>query len=305
MKNVLILGASGMLGSMLLDLLSRANDLAVTASVRDASLGERLAQLFPTVRWVRFRYERGDSAQLEIFREQDWIINAIGITKPLVRDDNADQIENAIAVNSQLPHEIGRHALDTGAQVLQIATDCVFSGTKGAYTESDAHDALDVYGKTKSLGECYHENVHHLRCSIIGPEPKDYKFLIEWFCRQPRDAQINGFTNHRWNGVTTLHFARLCQGIIRRNLTIPHLQHLVPTGILTKAQMLHEFAVAYNRQDVRIIEVAAKSVVDRTLGTNNPNMNAILWEAAGYQVAPTIQEMIQEAARYAYEAATA
>src|SRR5690242_1922490 len=82
MKNVLILGASGMLGSMLLDVLSRANDLAVTASVRDASLRERLAQLYPRVRWVQFRFYRevADPAQFAIFREQDWIINAIGIT---------------------------------------------------------------------------------------------------------------------------------------------------------------------------------------------------------------------------------
>ena len=66
-----------------------------------------------------------------------------------------------------------------GARVLQIATDCVYSGAQGAYVETDLHDALDVYGKTKSLGECQEPNVYHLRCSIIGPEPKDFKFLIE------------------------------------------------------------------------------------------------------------------------------
>jgi dTDP-4-dehydrorhamnose reductase len=299
MPNILVLGASGMLGSMLVDCLSKAPGLTITGSVRTASLHAQFRTTYPTVNWTIF--DGGDcDLRLAALDGQDWIINAIGITKPLIREDHPEEIQRALRVNSLLPHEIGQHALNSGVRVLQIATDCVYSGLKGAYMESDLQDALDVYGKTKSLGEAYHRNVHHLRCSIIGPEPKDYKFLIEWFRRQPRGAQLNGYTNHNWNGVTTLQFARLCQGIIARDLELPHVQHVVPTGVMTKAQMLHEFAAAYDRPDIRIADVKAKSVIDRTLATRNDALNRKLWEAAGYPQPPTVAEMIHEVAQHEY-----
>jgi len=233
---------------------------------------------------------------------QQWIINAIGITKPLVRDDNPEQIETAISVNSLLPHALGRRAASVGARVLQIATDCVYSGSKGMYRESDTHDALDVYGKTKSLGESFQPNVHHLRCSIIGPEPKDFKFLLEWFLRQPRTGQVNGFTNHRWNGVTTLHFAKACLGIISRGISLTHLQHVVPNDPLPKSEMLKVFASVYGREDIRVQDVEAKSVIDRTLATDCEERNRALWQAAGYDHPPTVKQMIEELGAYDYRA---
>jgi len=62
--------------------------------------------------------------------------------------------------------------------------------------------------------EAWSGSVFHLRASIIGPEPKAHVSLLDWFLGQKKDAAVNGFTNHQWNGVTTLHFARLCHGII-------------------------------------------------------------------------------------------
>jgi dTDP-4-dehydrorhamnose reductase len=301
MTNVLIVGASGMLGSMVVDVLSRDRHLNVTATARDRRLIDHFQKLYPAVAWAQFRFDQGPPPA-GLFDGQNWIVNAIGITKPLIRDDDAAQIETAISVNSLLPHEIGRQALRVGARVLQIATDCVYSGAKGSYVENDLHDALDVYGKTKSLGETYQPAVHHLRCSIIGPEPKDFKFLIEWFRRQPQGAQLNGFTNHNWNGVTTLHLARLFRGLIRNGMQLPHLQHVVPAGALTKAEMLHEFAEAYCRPDISISDVEAKSVIDRTLATHNDELNRQIWQAAGYQQPPTVSEMIHEVARYDYSA---
>ncbi len=306
MKNVLVLGASGMLGSMVVDYLSAINGIRLTAALRSADLRNKLSHFYPEVACVLFDYsaETRDSA-FSSLGQQDWIINAVGITKPLIRDDNPVQVENAVMVNCLLPHDLGRYAASVGARVLQIATDCVYSGVKGFYKESDAHDALDVYGKTKSIGESWQPNVHHLRCSIIGPEPKDFKFLIEWFVRQPKGASVNGFTNHSWNGVTTLHFAKLCRGIVEADVELPHLQHVVPSGFITKAQMLRLFAAAYRREDIPISEVEAKMVVDRTLTTENPGLNAEVWRAAGYPVIPTVPQMIQELSEYAYRGAEA
>ena len=301
MARVLVLGASGMLGSMLVDYLSKVPDLRITGSLRTTALAERFQARYPAVRWTALDYGGGEALATAL-AGQDWIINAIGITKPLIHDDDAAEVRRAIQVNALLPHELSLRALAAGAEVLQIATDCVYSGARGAYREGDAHDALDVYGKTKSLGETRGPNMHHLRCSIIGPEPRDYKFLIEWFRRQPPAAQVNGFTNHRWNGITTLHFARLCRGIIAAGLELPHLQHVVPAGFATKAQMLHELAAAYQRPDIRIADVEAGQVIDRTLATGDDRLNRALWEAAGYQQPPTVAAMIHEVAEHRFAA---
>src|SRR5436190_133310 len=83
-------------------------------------------------------------------------------------DVRPSEVERAVDVNARLPHLLGELARGADARILQIATDCVYSGSRGEYVESDPHDALDVYGKTKSLGESFQETVHHLRCSIIG-----------------------------------------------------------------------------------------------------------------------------------------
>ena len=292
-----------MLGSMIVDYLSRDSQFSLTATVRTADLQERMQAVYPKVRWEIADF-RGFT-DFAAFDGQQWIINAIGITKPLIRDDHAAEILNAIEINSLLPHTIGREAQRRNARVIQIATDCVYSGSKGHYTETDAHDALDVYGKTKSLGECFLPNTQHLRCSIIGPEPKDFKFLIEWFRRQPPDASVNGFTNHHWNGVTTLHFAKLCKGIIETGPALSHLQHVVPSGLVTKARMLHDFAQAYSRPDITIRDTEAKTVIDRTLDTTTPDANLALWRAAGYQQPPTVTHMILELGKYDYQGAHA
>lgn len=300
MKSVLVLGGTGMLGSMVTDELARRSDIRLASTWRAAShLAQRAT--ISGVEWVPFDAADSDldRALLACGRHQ-WIINAIGITKPLIRDENPQQVERAIRINALLPHAIARFAEAQGARVLQIATDCVYSGVKGSYVETDAHDALDVYGKSKSLGECYGPNMTHLRCSIIGPEPKDFKFLLEWFRSQPAGARVHGFVNHKWNGITTLHFARLCVGIIETETQLPHLQHVVPEGVVSKAGMLHEFAAAYRRPDVEINNTVASKVIDRTLSTANPELNRQLWRAAGYRTPPTVSEMIAEVAKYPY-----
>jgi dTDP-4-dehydrorhamnose reductase len=296
MKRVIVLGGSGMLGSMVADVLSGDPGLAVTATVRPGGGVALCQQALPGVRWVGF--EAGEEEGLHVLEGHDWVVNAIGITKPLIRDDNPLEVERAIRVNSLFPQRLAARARDYGARVLQIATDCVYSGQRGAYVEGDPHDALDVYGKTKSLGESVQPWVHNLRCSIIGREPKDFKFLVEWLLRQPPGAEVTGFTNHRWNGVTTYHFARLAQGIVNGDPELPNLQHLVPADELTKAQMLEVIATAYQREDIRIRRAPAEKVIDRTLRTARPDVSSALWRLAGYAAPPTVTAMIAEMAAH-------
>lgn len=299
MKKIAVLGASGMLGRMLVEYFARQDDCRVVATVRDQLYLEKAAKVMPNVIWVHAKADHKNcSVDFTAISECDWIINAIGIIKPLIKDDNADQVERALWVNGMLPHKLGEWAGKNGTRVLQIATDCVYSGQKGRYDEGDLHDPLDVYGKTKSLGECYLPNVSHMRCSIIGPEVKDHRSLLDWFLNQPAGGAVKGFSNHDWNGVTTLHFAKLCHGVINRNMELPHVVHIVPGGSITKAAMLQAFAASYHRNDLAIEVVASTVKIDRTLSTRHQDLNESLWKAAGYGQAPTVEEMISEMSEF-------
>ena len=299
---VLILGVSGMLGAMVFDVFSREKDMETDVTVRNDQTREYWAHYLKGVSCHLLDVEKVTQVELKrLIREYDWVINAIGITKPYIKDDDAHRIDIAVKVNSRFPYLLGKAAEGTNVKVLQIATDCVYSGIQGKYAEDALHDALDGYGKTKSLGEVWFPNVHHLRCSIVGPEPEKDIFLLAWVLNQPKTAEINGFVNHDWNGITTLHYAKVCMGIIRHRVKLEHLQHIIPTALLTKYELVNCFAREYGRKDIKINETEAKTVIDRTLSTNNEELNQHIWEAAGYKRPPSISQMIIELAEYKFQ----
>jgi dTDP-4-dehydrorhamnose reductase len=298
---VIVLGASGMLGSMIVDYLSRDPFLKVAATVRDPELLQRFQAQLPAVEWHLLDAEQLHAQAIRtVLDDALWAINAVGVIKPYIHEDNVSEVRRALHVNACFPHRLARAAEQCGCHVLQIATDCVYSGRRGHYAEPDRHDAEDVYGKTKSLGEVDSPHVHHLRCSIIGPEPKGHVSLLDWFLGQPPHGRLNGYSNHTWNGVTTLHFARLCHAIVTQWLTLPHVQHVVPAGPLSKAQLLSCFATQYRREDLSITPTEAESVIDRTLETVNETLNRQLWRAAGYPEPPSVPQMVAELAAFDY-----
>ncbi len=300
-KRVVVLGASGMLGSMVVDCLSKDASFQITASVRTKELASWGKQTVPNVNWVLFDADTPNSDNsLGFIDGCEWVINAIGITKPLINEKNPEDVARAVHINSILPFEIAHRTASSQTQVLQIATDCVYSGKQGQYVETDSHDALDVYGKTKSLGETPSPNVHHLRCSIIGPEARNHRFLLDWLRLQPPNAGLNGYVNHDWNGISTLHFAKFCQGMITHNVDLPPLQHIVPAMHVTKYDLLKCFAKQFDRTDLSINETDAAVVVDRTLATNDESKNREIWAAAGYASPRSIPEMVEELASYDY-----
>jgi dTDP-4-dehydrorhamnose reductase len=298
---VIVLGASGMLGSMIVDYLSRDASIELAATVRDEALMEQFRACFPEVDWRLMDAERLHAQEIRtVLDDAVWAINAVGVIKPYIHEDNDAEIERAHRVNACFPHRLARAAERCGCHVLQIATDCVYSGRSGHYTEPDTHDAQDVYGKTKSLGEVDSPYVHHLRCSIIGPEPKGHVSLLDWFRGQPVNGRVNGYSNHAWNGVTTLHFARLCHAVVTHRMTLPHMQHVVPAGDVSKAQLLNCFATHYQREDLIITPTEAENLIDRTLATVDGGLNRQLWSAAGHPEPPTVTHMVAELAAFDY-----
>jgi dTDP-4-dehydrorhamnose reductase len=179
-------------------------------------------------------------------------------------------------------------------KVIQIATDCVFSGSKGKYLESDEHDALDVYGKSKSLGEAKGDSMMHLRVSIIGPEVDRNSSLLEWVRNQPRNTEITGYTDHFWNGITSMHFAKIARGIIEHDLFEAGVFHVLPQDSATKCELVTLIAKYLGRSDIKVNPTATGANINRTLDTSFPAKNKGFWQAAGYDAPPTIEQMVSE-----------
>ena len=165
---IAVLGISGMLGSKMFDICQKygLETIGINHSELDA-----------------------ENPDFSVIKHCEYVINCIGIIKPYINSDNSSDIIKAIKVNSLFPYKLAQ----TNKKIIQIATDCVWNGMRGKYLETDPHDAEDIYGKTKSLGEVYSHNFLNLRCSIIGPEKKGYLSLLEWFLHQPKNAEIKGY----------------------------------------------------------------------------------------------------------------
>lgn len=271
--SVVVLGATGMLGSMVYSHLRRNQALDVVGTSRDKSAPRGLCYLDAE------RLAGGlDYGELP---RADYAINCIGVIKPHCKDNDAAGVRRAIAVNAMFPHRLGALARERRIKVIQIATDCVYSGTKGKYTERDPHDALDVYGKSKSLGEVFDGSLLNIRCSIIGPERKGRLSLLEWFLGNKPGAELTGFAHHHWNGVTTLQFSQLCEVIVERDLyddllKLSPLHHFVPNATVDKFELLIAIQGAYGR-DYKIKRVSEPPpAVDRSLATSIGALNGLV-----------------------------
>jgi dTDP-4-dehydrorhamnose reductase len=275
-----------MLGSMLVAVLGANPKLEVSHTARRPD--DRSALPFDAAR---------DSVE-ELLRGGDWqwVINAIGVTRPHIDETDPQSVEAALEVNGRFPHRLAA-AAGPGQRVVAISTDGVFSGSDGPYGEDTEPDAPDLYGRSKREGEISAPGVVQLRCSIIGPQPRGSASLLEWALSQPRGARIPGFTNQRWNGLTTLHFAKLCEGMISAEIgELPAPLHVIPDDSVSKAELLGLALHAFGRDDVEVVPAEADEAADRTLVTDHPDANRRLWSAAGYSRPPQIETMIEELA---------
>lgn len=276
MTNILVLGVSGMLGSMVFDYLSKNPNFKVYGTVRNSKFLKDKIYLFDAYEISQLEDQQFLDLKIE------YIVNCIGITKPFSKDDNPEGVKRAILINSDFPWKLASYAKKYNIKVIQIGTDCVYSGKKGKYSETDLHDPLDVYGKSKSLGEVFDGSMLIIRCSIIGPEvKKETNFLLEWFLSQPNGGKIGGFEHHIWNGVTTLQFAQLCEQIISNNIYNQLVQkfyvhHYVPNNTVNKYQLMHIFNDIFEK-NLKINRVnKPEQKLDRSLATKYSNLDKIM-----------------------------
>lgn len=282
MSRAIVLGSTGMLGSAVLRQLKN-QQIEVTEASRSSG--------------VRFDAEKIEIRELldgAAITASDVVINCVGLTKSRIDDSSRSSRAKAVKLNVDFPNHLAQAAESVGFRIIQVATDCVFSGLSGNYTERSPHDAFDVYGKTKSLGEVPSEAVMHLRCSLIGPEQGRNSLFFEWVRQQPQGARINGYTNHLWNGLTSDAFGKVVAALVRTNTFTPGIQHLVPRDSVTKSELVQMVLGALGRNDVEVVPTAAEYPVNRTLSTVQSEANSGCFALAGYSNVPTIEQMVTE-----------
>jgi dTDP-4-dehydrorhamnose reductase len=181
----------------------------------------------------------------------DVIVNCIGVLIP-----GSSNVENAIYLNAYLPHQLKNISKNISAKLIHISTDCVFSGDRGAYIESDVKDGTGVYSQTKILGEIEDDDHLTLRTSIIGPELKENgKGLFHWFMGQTGD--VSGFKKSVWSGVTTIELAKIIKWAIDGNIT--GIYHATNNSSINKYKLLKLFQ-KYTEKEIRIYPLEQKNI---------------------------------------------
>ena len=280
-----MLGSQGMLGHEIIRTL-RDEGFDVRGTVRGSQTSQGI---------LHFNFDGTYKSVSEFFallKDVSVVVNCIGLIPQ--KQTLTNQYRDYISYNALLPSFLDRSANKFGFKVIQIATDCVFSGKDGMYLETSKHDADDIYGVTKSMGEIESPNYLNLRCSIIGKELSSSVSLHDWLLSQRTGATVNGYVDHLWNGLTTSAFAKIVSGVLRRKQFTSGTKHIIPQNSMSKYELLKVIAETYGRNDLKIIEHDSDFAMDRRLQTEDIEYNLRLWNDAGFHRPPTIQEMIKE-----------
>lgn len=269
---VLVFGASGMIGSAMFRVLSEKKEWEVRGTLRANALKrffpETLAdKLIPDV-----DVERHDGL-VRVFAQvrPDVVVNCVGLTK---HHSEAEDPLLAIPLNALLPHRLADLCAVTGSRLVHVSTDCVFAGTRGGYVEDDAPDAVDVYGKSKHLGEVDYPHAITLRTSTIGHELQSAYGLLEWFLSQ--QGSCKGFNRAIFSGLPNTEFARVVRDVV---IPWPDLHGLYHVGAdpIGKYELLKLIARVYGKQ----IDIVRDDefMIDRSLSSGRFN------QATGYKAA--------------------
>lgn len=273
---VLVIGASGMIGSTMLRVLSDKKEWQVSGTVRSG----HVRQFFPS--HIAERILEGVDVEgpdvlvtvLDAMRP-DVVINCVGLTKhkPEVEDPLV-----ATPINALMPHRLAGLCALKGARLVHVSTDCVFAGDKGSYTEEDFTDARDVYGKSKALGEVTYPHAVTLRTSTIGHEFETKYGLLEWFLSQK--DRCKGYSRAVFSGLPTVVFAQVVRDVVIPNTSLSGLYHVAAQAI-NKYDLLKLIAKVYGKQ----IEIEAynEPEIDRSLNADRfkvaTSYTAPQWEA--------------------------
>jgi len=282
LKRLVVLGANGMLGSEVVRM-AELNSIPVVAISRNSE--------------VPFEAESMEFEQVARklgLSESDWLVNCIGWIPQKSSGDKKEDKRPAGLLNTSLPAQISKAKARLGFHWIQIATDCVFKGDKGNYSEGDAMDAEDLYGLSKIAGEHLSQGAIQIRCSIVGRDTRTSSGIYSWFKSVSSKGPVNGYINQHWNGVSATAFARLSIGMLKNDWTTPVTQHWLPRDAASKFELLQLFAKSLELNPSAVAPVQATNSVNRILVTQDQKASEALWKLAEYSTVPSIDELCQE-----------
>jgi dTDP-4-dehydrorhamnose reductase len=254
---VLVLGAAGMMGHALYRVLATQNGLHVVGTVRDLAATAALPRSHRAdLQVCVFEEDTGPLRALIESFQPHVIINCIG-------DVGHAGSAQAVWVNAYLPHQLAEIAGGTGARLIHIGTDGVFSGRKGGYSEADMPDPEDFYGRSKLLGEVSQAHCLTLRTSIIGHELGRGRRLLTWLLSQ--SGEVKGFRRAIFSGLTA---AELASVITRHVLPRPELHGIlhVSADAISKYELL-SLIVAHYGMDITVVPDDTL-MIDRSLDSS-------------------------------------
>ncbi len=259
--NVLVIGGDGMLGHQILGCLSETHTVKVSLS-QQLSAYQKFG-MFSEANAFSGIDIRSDSQVLEMFAafKPDVLINAAGIVKQRSAA-LGDMV--SIHINALLPHKLAMLCEISGTRMVHMSTDCVFSGSKGNYSEDDLSDAQDIYGRTKYLGELSYPHCVTLRTSFIGLELQRFSGIIEWFLGVT--GTVQGFSKAIYSGLTTREMARVINHVIVNEPDMNGLWH-VSSEPINKYDMLNRLSKGLERDDVELVP-NDELVCDRSLDSS-------------------------------------
>ena len=277
---ILVLGASGQLGNAVTRGLSKSEHLKVFGTIRSENLKKYFSKEIAKNLISNANVENFDSL-LSVFDQirPDMVINCIGLVKQL---DSSGYPLQAIPINSELPHRLAMISSLVGARLIHISTDCVFSGSRGFYKETDIPDTSDLYGRTKLLGEVDYPNAITLRTSIIGHELNSSRSLIGWFLSQL--GPVKGYRKAIFSGLPTVELTCIMRDYVIPNTNLRGLYH-VSADPINKYDLLQLVAKEYKHQID--IELDDSFVIDRSLDSTR------FRAATGYKP-PSWIELVKE-----------
>lgn len=254
---ILILGGDGMFGHQFYRHMRDRHDVRVT--VRQDFSAYASFGLFEPQRTYTGIDVRSSDRLTEVMADfrPDAVINAVGIVK---QRHTAKESIPSLEINALLPHRLTELTRLCGARLVHLSTDCVFSGRKGMYQETDFPDAEDLYGRSKYLGEVADSHALTLRTSIIGPELSRKTSLLEWVLAQ--EGQIKGFRKAIFSGFTTLELSRIIEGLLMHHPQAAGL-YQVSSDPINKWELLQLIREAYGLS-LEIIP-DEQLVIDRSL----------------------------------------
>jgi len=294
MLRVLVLGGDGMLGQMVRNVLAASEGILLESTQRRDPAG-----LF------HFDVEAGPEGLRALLKREggfEYLINCIGILASRMDLRRVNSIRSALVVNALFPHDLAGLAAEAGARVIHASTDGVFAPNAGACFEDTTISCNDPYGQTKALGEVISPSVLNIRCSLIGPDPLGRRGLMEWLRGQPRGAQIPGYTDHLWNGVTTLQFALLCSKMVRSGSfdsvrAEGGTHHFCPNQPVSKYELLRLLGEAL-RPDVMVIPTNGPARADRLLDTRYHGLRRLFGSGIPMKDAVTELAISSESSNY-------